>query len=1202
MARDFPTLEDVPLPGVQGPRPVAGYDVSGYGRGAQALAQGVSNLGQGIEKSAQQIQEFNLYKLRNSALLAQDQILGDAINLREKYKHDQNFDTLQDRYGKDLDDLVQKGISNVPEGPLRDHVQARLQIPLARERASVEEQAFTGRKQGAHADLYDRANSLVQTTGPYEDPLHTAQVESFNSRADEYGTQGLMTPIEVQEHKQKLALRLADARARSRIDLGPEEAAKVEHELRNSIPRGGAMVYPPGGWGPTDHAASVISRAETGDATISVKALGNISPDKSGSKSYGFMGLNSGTGSASAFAIRYGRQFGLTARPGSAAFDQQWKDAAAKQPDAFRQAQLAYFNERVVPTIKGDLVNRGIPDSIASDPRVLTYFADRKIQMGIAGIDAVRTAWATAGGDAVRFMRNMSDEDRRNIENNFKTTLAERLYSPEGHETRLRTRLEGALATGSAAPPDMAERPSPQTIHDRNVQWVKPGAPYNTNLGDREPAFRQWVKDNKVPFDPDAKGPQDYDMRGFWKALQAGDEKAKSGIDPNDGKLHYPDYWKTPYHETFSNESQWATPDAPKWNDKDQLVDKTGKVIFDDRAANARPGEAPTGYTGDPLFAKLTPEHRDSLISHAEAVQRQYRTAADQQLKSNMADDLAAARTAGYTGKGRSLQEFTSIYGEEQGRAAFDAYSRQYQMAIDMYHLADKTPEERQAIVDYHMPNPEEPGYAERYKEAQPLLNLSQKLDEAQQKSAIAEKKNEVADLAKRSDDAVQEMLHTGKMGQGVTRDEFIRILGPEDGEAGWNAYRNAVQYATDRFHLPEQTPEEGFAVAHMYEPAPGQANVEKAWARVSELRQATDRLHEELNKDPAGYMLRYNPAVRDAYQTMQNAHGPDEAKAAQTYAETMIAEQKRFGVAPNDMKVVTDDYADNFKSNVQQMSLAGNDKQAWAAIKAEKDKWGPAWPQVYRQVAAGDPMLTVVGAGVKSTAGQLLVQYAKTKFGDIIKDEQSAHAKDIREALDNEMKPFANSLLGNAGGIAVYNTFRGQIEKLAAIYAFQGGTDAAQAAKQATDDVLNFKYDYRDGYRIPNSTNVVPAGVSSDDIQKGAAIAKMNLGKTVGDIDLAMRPHLDTFGGAYTADQLVAETADAKRNGRWTTNPDETGLAFIYGPAGREQAALKADGTPLQLTWQQLGNLAQQQRVTGHTSAAGFARALREVPGFEAP
>ena len=71
-----------------------------------------------------------------------------------------------------------------------------------------------------------------------------------------------------------------------------------------------------------------------------------------------------------------------------------------------------------------------------------------------------------------------------------------------------------------------------------------------------EPAFRKWVKDNKVPFDPDAKGPQDYDMRGFWKALQAGDEKAKSGIDPNDGKLHYPDYWKTPYHETFSAESQ----------------------------------------------------------------------------------------------------------------------------------------------------------------------------------------------------------------------------------------------------------------------------------------------------------------------------------------------------------------------------------------------------------------------------------------------------------------------------------------------------------------------------------------------------------------------------------------------------------------------------------------------------------------------
>jgi hypothetical protein len=122
--------------------------------------------------------------------------------------------------------------------------------------------------------------------------------------------------------------------------------------------------------------------------------------------------------------------------------------------------------------------------------------------------------------------------------------------------------------------------------YERNKAFTKQGAAnFNTDLGDKEPQFRQWVKDNKVPFDPDAKGPTDYDMRGFWQALQADDPKAKSAIDPNDQRLHYPDYWKTPYHETFSNESQWADPKtAPAWNDKDQLVSPDGKVLFDDRA------------------------------------------------------------------------------------------------------------------------------------------------------------------------------------------------------------------------------------------------------------------------------------------------------------------------------------------------------------------------------------------------------------------------------------------------------------------------------------------------------------------------------------------------------------------------------------------------------------------------------------------
>jgi len=137
----------------------------------------------------------------------------------------------------------------------------------------------------------------------------------------------------------------------------------------------------------------------------------------------------------------------------------------------------------------------------------------------------------------------------------------------------------------------LSQRPNPDQLFARNSQWVKPGNnSYNTQLPLlQEMMFRNWLqqpnpmgKDTKSEFDPNNPKP-DYDMRGFYAANAAGDPRAFEKVDPNDGYVHRSDYWKTPYHETFSNESQWATPSAPGWTDDDKLVTPGGHVIFDDR-------------------------------------------------------------------------------------------------------------------------------------------------------------------------------------------------------------------------------------------------------------------------------------------------------------------------------------------------------------------------------------------------------------------------------------------------------------------------------------------------------------------------------------------------------------------------------------------------------------------------------------------
>lgn len=120
------------------------------------------------------------------------------------------------------------------------------------------------------------------------------------------------------------------------------------------------------------------------------------------------------------------------------------------------------------------------------------------------------------------------------------------------------------------------------SISQQNAPYAQPG-PYATALAPMdELSFRTWVKDNNVPFDPSAQQ-SDYDMRGFWQGLNQQNPRAVTAINPNDSQMHFPDYWKTPLHQSFSAESKYATPVAPQWNEQDQLISPGGRILFDER-------------------------------------------------------------------------------------------------------------------------------------------------------------------------------------------------------------------------------------------------------------------------------------------------------------------------------------------------------------------------------------------------------------------------------------------------------------------------------------------------------------------------------------------------------------------------------------------------------------------------------------------
>lgn len=155
--------------------------------------------------------------------------------------------------------------------------------------------------------------------------------------------------------------------------------------------------------------------------------------------------------------------------------------------------------------------------------------------------------------------------------------------------------------TDPAAPP-----PAPEAPADRTVGLIDDGkfvpataGPYLTKLSaPDEREFQQWVKARKVPFDPSDRA--DYDMRGFWQAARQGDPRAAAAVSSFDNQLHFPDTWKTPSHKTFSDESIYATSEAPSWQG-DRLVDRNGRVVAD---------ETPKTGDGEALQEYVTPDGR----------------------------------------------------------------------------------------------------------------------------------------------------------------------------------------------------------------------------------------------------------------------------------------------------------------------------------------------------------------------------------------------------------------------------------------------------------------------------------------------------------------------------------------------------------------------------------------------------------------
>ncbi len=176
-----------------------------------------------------------------------------------------------------------------------------------------------------------------------------------------------------------------------------------------------------------------------------------IAPDTKGSLSYGLLGLNSASGSAAEFAREH-PQLGLTAQPGTEAFNQQWRSAAANNGDALYRAQQEWHDKHIIAPVRRSLTEAGLPETIANDPRVLSYMADRRVQMGDVGLSRTLTA-ASRAKSPEEFIATASATDKVNLQSDFRSYLADHPQNIQGLVNRIdkRAGLSG-LSSGGPLP------------------------------------------------------------------------------------------------------------------------------------------------------------------------------------------------------------------------------------------------------------------------------------------------------------------------------------------------------------------------------------------------------------------------------------------------------------------------------------------------------------------------------------------------------------------------------------------------------------------------------------------------------------------------------------------------------------------------------------------------------------------------------
>lgn len=383
------------------------------------------------------------------------------------------------------------------------------------------------------------------------------------------------------------------------------------------------------------------------------------------------------------------------------------------------------------------------------------------------------------------------------------------------------------------------------------------------------------------------------------------------------------------------------------------------------------------------------------------------------------------------------------------------------------------------------------------------------------------------------------------------SRREYVAAFGAEEGSRRYgqaSQLLSTFDVVSAAVVLP---PEEGAARIAAFAPQQQAGAADQAQVVAAAARLYADQ-RKQLEDDPAGFLVKRDPTLRQAFEAAFSDGADPQAVSA--YVSRTRAAQQAAGVEKGRILPA------GVEARVAAALTFNPDKpeQRSQNLAALEQTWGAAFPQLLAEVA---PKLDGAARAMSLMDPATAARFDRASLA--AKDAEQLVATDDKKAVDDAIVAAVDPLAQTLVAAPDRNERVREVVDAARVLALDKvtrGTAPADAAREAVSAIIDGQYEYRGTLRVPR-------GVGADAVEEGA---RQFLDQGLPGVDLSLTSVAGAARFRTPAELRDAAARDLRRNGRWLTLPDGTGVQLLRPRGDEFLPVLDAQGRPVTLTWDQ--------------------------------